>query len=61
MATGGRGMQDGMQGVSQGMRQGLTQMPQGMQQGKEAGKGMMGRSSRMMDMSNIPEEVNELG
>lgn len=54
-------MQDGMQGVSQGMRQGLTQMPQGMQQGKEAGKGMMGRSSRMMDMSNIPEEVNELG
>jgi len=56
-----QGMQEGMQGISQGMQRGLTQMPQGMQQGKDAGKGMMGRSSRMMNMSNIPEEVNELG
>lgn len=61
MTTDGREMSEGMQGMQQGMQQGLTRMPQGMQQGKEAGKGMIGRSSRMMDMSNIPEEVNELG
>lgn len=42
----------------------LSESLQGMRQGKEAGKqagsGMMRKGSRLMDVSDVPEEVNTI-